>query len=157
MKPCPFYLAIYLTLMTSFSSHFHCLQLPSSGCSGKPKLCTTVSLFQALLYTDVGVIIQNSNLSLAQKFSVVPNNLKYSLSTTHITAWPFPQPYAAPSSLVCPSLLVMKTPGKHTKTDLLSHLWALAQPAPPAWNALECSAPLPANVLHMLQSCLLFH
>ena len=74
-----FNLAILLIFMTSFSLHLHCPQHSSSDGFSKVKLPTTVSLFQTLLYTLMGMSYKVSTLSLAQQFLVVPRNLNHSL------------------------------------------------------------------------------
>lgn len=87
----------------------------------KPKLPTTVSLFQALLHMDVSSH-EVSTPSLAQKFSVVLHNLKQSKLLHIFPLHSFPQLYAALSSLGC--TLLLNTPytrlpplGDHFITD----------------------------------------
>lgn len=95
----------------------------------KPKLPTTVSLFQALLHMDVSSH-EVSTPSLAQKFSVVLHNLKQSKLLHIFPLHSFPQLYAALSSLGC--TLLLNTP--YTRLPPLGSCLAYS-------CSLECPAP----------------
>lgn len=136
-KFCPIYLATFLTLMTSFSSHIHCPWLPSLDDFSKLK-----SLLQSLpsrpFYTLMWVSsYEVPTLALAQKFSGVPQNLNLNLNFyTYFCCTP------------SPNLMLLHPHGLHTAPEHIIY----SSPTSALLLSLFLLPGMPWNALHLCKS-----